>query len=61
MSWKYKGNFKKNINFEIKENETIALVGPSGGGKTTLATLIPRFWDVDSGEILIGDVNVKKY
>ncbi|BBL61439.1 ABC transporter ATP-binding protein [Methanobrevibacter arboriphilus] len=62
VSFKYPGNTKetlKNINFEIKENETIALVGPSGGGKTTLATLIPRFWDVDSGEILIGDVNVK--
>lgn len=48
-----------NINLEIKEDETVALVGPSGGGKTTIATLIPRFWDVDSGNIKIGDVNIK--
>ncbi|MDL2246874.1 ABC transporter ATP-binding protein/permease, partial [Methanobrevibacter sp. OttesenSCG-928-K11] len=62
VSFTYPGNSKKtlnNINFEIKEGETIALVGPSGGGKTTTATLIPRFWDVDGGEILVGDVNVK--
>ncbi|WP_409199876.1 ABC transporter ATP-binding protein [Methanobrevibacter sp. DSM 116169] len=62
VSFTYPGNKKetlKNIDFEIKENETIALVGPSGGGKTTIATLIPRFWDVDSGEILIGNTNIK--
>ncbi|MCC7554387.1 MAG: ABC transporter ATP-binding protein/permease [Methanobacteriaceae archaeon] len=62
VSFKYPGNkveTLKNINFEINENETIALVGPSGGGKTTIATLIPRFWDVDKGEILIGDSNIK--
>lgn len=62
VSFKYPGNIKdtlKNINFEIKENQTIALVGPSGGGKTTLATLIPRFWDVNTGKILIGNANVK--
>lgn len=62
VSFKYPGNKNetlKNINFKIKENQTIALVGPSGGGKTTLARLIPRFWDVDTGEILIGNINVK--
>lgn len=48
-----------NINLKIKENETVALVGPSGGGKTTLANLIPRFWDVDTGKITIGDINIK--
>lgn len=48
-----------NINLKIKEGETVALVGPSGGGKTTIASLIPRFWDVDKGSITIGNVNIK--
>lgn len=49
----------KNINFQIKQNTMTALVGPSGAGKTTIAQLIPRFWEVDKGEILIGGVNIK--
>ena len=47
------------VTFTVKPGETVALVGPSGGGKTTVASLIPRFWDVSSGEILVGGVNVK--
>lgn len=47
------------VNFKINENETVALVGPSGGGKTTIASLIPRFWDVNQGSIKVGDVDVR--
>lgn len=47
------------IGMEIKPGEHVALVGPSGGGKTTLASVIARFWDVNSGEVNIGGVNVK--
>ncbi|WP_324825264.1 ABC transporter ATP-binding protein [Sinanaerobacter sp. ZZT-01] len=48
------------ISFKLNEGETIALVGASGGGKTTIARLTARFWDVEEGEILIGGVNVKE-
>ncbi len=47
------------IGMEIKPGEHVALVGPSGGGKTTLASVIARFWDINSGEVNIGGVNVK--
>ncbi len=47
------------ISFSVQPGQTVALVGPSGGGKTTLATLIPRFWDIDSGTIEIGGVNIR--
>ncbi len=47
------------ISFKLNQGETIALVGASGGGKTTIARLAARFWDVDEGEVLIGGVNVK--
>ena len=47
------------IDLKINENETVALVGPSGGGKTTIASLIPRFWDVDKGSIKVGEVDVR--
>jgi ATP-binding cassette subfamily B protein len=47
------------ISFKLNEGETMALVGPSGGGKTTIARLAARFWDVDEGEVLVGGVNVK--
>lgn len=47
------------VNLKINENETAALVGPSGGGKTTIASLIPRFWDVNQGSIKVGDVDVR--
>ena len=47
------------VSMQIRSGEHIALVGPSGGGKTTLASLIARFWDVKSGTIKLGGVNVK--
>ena len=47
------------INLDIKEGEHVAFVGPSGGGKTTLASLIARFYDVTGGKISIGGVDVK--
>ncbi len=51
----------KGINLEAKKGETIALVGNSGGGKSTVVNLIPRFYDVLKGEILIDDINIKDY
>ncbi len=51
----------KNINFKVNKGHTIALVGNSGGGKTTLVNLLPRFYDANSGEILINDINTKEY
>ncbi|MDX9871142.1 MAG: ABC transporter ATP-binding protein [Clostridia bacterium] len=47
------------ISFTVNEGETVALVGASGGGKTTIARLAARFWDVDAGEVLVGGINVK--
>ena len=49
------------ISFEIKRGETVALVVPSGGGKSTLSELIPRFYDVKAGDILIDGVSVRDY
>ena len=50
-----------NVSLKIPANTTTAIVGPSGGGKTTLANLMARFWDVQSGEVLLGGKNVKEY
>ena len=47
------------ISFKLPEHSLTALVGPSGGGKTTLVNLLGRFWELDSGEITIGGVNIK--
>jgi len=52
-------NVLHNINLKIHYGEVIALVGPSGGGKTTFCSLIPRFYEVNSGEVLIDGINVK--
>lgn len=49
----------KNISFDIPAGKTIALVGESGSGKSTIADLLPRFYDIKSGEILFDDINIK--
>ena len=49
----------EHVSFKALPGQTVALVGPSGGGKTTAASLIPRFWDVSSGAVEVGGVNVK--
>lgn len=62
VSFRYSGaesDAIRNISFKVQPGETVALVGPSGGGKTTAAGLISRFWDVIGGEIKVGGVNVK--
>ena len=48
-----------NLSFKVKKGEILAFVGPSGGGKSTLVDLIPRFYDPSSGEILLDNVNIK--
>ncbi|MFI3257228.1 MAG: ABC transporter ATP-binding protein [Spirochaetales bacterium] len=54
-----KDNILNNISFKLKENTMNALVGLSGSGKSTLVNLIPRFFDIQQGEILIGGINIK--
>ena len=49
----------KNISFKVKKDESLAIVGPSGAGKTTIANIIPRFYEIKDGEVLIDGVNVK--
>lgn len=48
------------VSFRVEPGQTVALVGPSGGGKTTAASLIPRFWDVTSGAVKVGGVDVRQ-
>ncbi|EFW37352.1 putative ATP synthase F0, A subunit [Treponema phagedenis F0421] len=64
ISFAYSGEAGKvldNISFHVKEGETYALVGQSGGGKTTIARLASRFWDPDEGEVVFGGRNIKDY
>ena len=51
----------KNINLKVEKGETIAFIGSTGSGKSTLINLIPRFYDVTDGEILVDGINVKEY
>ena len=63
VSFKYDNDIYalKDVSFTVKAGSTIAFVGPSGAGKTTMAHLIPRFYDVTDGAILIGGVDIKEY
>lgn len=62
VTFRYKGGAEdaiKDMTLRVGAGETVALVGPSGGGKTTVAGLISRFWDVTGGSVQIGGVNVR--
>lgn len=64
VSFEYPDDHNKvfrNLNLKVNTGEKIAIVGPSGGGKTTLCNLIPRFYDVTKGNILIDDKDIKSY
>ncbi len=49
------------INFKLNKGEILGVIGPTGSGKSSLINLVPRFYDVDSGEVLINGINVKEY
>lgn len=64
VSFSYNSNGEealKNINFKVNKGETLAIIGATGCGKTTIVNLISRFYDVSEGEVLIDGVNVKEY
>jgi len=62
VSFKYENDYVlKNVNLKIEKGKTIALVGQSGSGKSTFVDLLPRFYDVEEGEILIDGVNIKEF
>lgn len=62
VSFKYKDKWVlKDVSFELQKGKTIALVGESGSGKSTIADLLPRFYDVNKGEILINSQNIKDF
>lgn len=63
VSFTYQGASQaalSHMNLVVEPGQTVALVGPSGGGKTTAASLIPRFWDVSSGAVEVGGVDVRE-
>src|SRR5690606_32413751 len=51
----------KNVNLDVNAGETIALVGMSGGGKSSLVSLIPRFYDVNEGQVLLDGIDIRKF
>ena len=61
VSFSYEDNeiVLNHIDFTIKSGKSVALVGPSGGGKTTICSLLPRFYDITDGSITIGGQNIK--
>lgn len=65
VSFSYQENCEEmvlnNINFKVNKGETLAIIGGTGSGKSTLINLIPRFFDVSQGEVLVDGVNVKEY
>lgn len=64
VSFKYSDSQEytlKNISFKAKKGDTVAIIGSTGSGKTTLINLIPRFFDTTEGEVLVDGVNVKEY
>jgi subfamily B ATP-binding cassette protein MsbA len=56
-----KGEVLHDVSFHVRPGETVAIVGPSGGGKTTLVGLIPRFYDAQAGSVLLDGVDVREY
>ena len=61
FSYDYENKVLRNINFRAEAGQTIGIVGGTGSGKTTLMSLISRFYDANDGEVLVDDVNVKEY
>jgi len=63
VSFSYEGERQilRDIHLVIRKGETVAFVGPSGAGKTTICSLLPRFYDVDSGEIRIDGIDIRRY
>lgn len=62
VSFRYRDEWVlKNLSFTIKKGETVAIVGPTGSGKSTIVKLLPRLYDVQEGDILIDGISLKKY
>lgn len=62
VAFRYEGAHEdalENVSFNVPQGSTVALVGPSGGGKTTAASLVPRFWDVSRGAVEVGGIDVR--